>query len=1079
MLFKRRKSDTASEHAGETTSAAELAAALINAAGYRTAIAGNYDSAGEALGSAAGWRAAGRPSAVLLTDLELGQVNAQVGELVDRRIPLLVVVLVRGSLDSAFRAGRAGAAVMLSGGPSESSALIRAALLASARVSVPVIAVIPDLPGPGSTVDPTPVTGTEPILDVNRPSGTAALPAGVRGAVAEHAYLRGPLGEVLDTCLSDAGLDTLTSAHGRGPRAIGWILQDPPARAIASPRRLFPVPDLGLQRPAVQYWPAHPDLILAWSAEAGLAGTPICVHENGAIPPATWRDLLKDAASGGLPPVSFLSDWGHWDQPDLPPEIQERNRRSSERLGATLRGVGEGADLSGVGRVDEASDRLPSGLRGGEDLEVFWRRDGYLRRSGRSQNLLPDEWDSRGRVPPGTSAAILPAPDRSQAPQVSPRACTACGQCWALCPEIAIRARVVRFDRILADRISKSHPLPVRLPRLVRPLGTLCSRLFRDDGLGQYPDLDVLAAEALERLLVKTDLSEEEQDEARRELTDLKLPALPLIPAFDDPERALYLGIDPDRCTGCGLCAEACPDNAISMVEGDAVFDLFDPGVPELGSSEIEVLAAQNPAAALAGEPRAVFPSRGPVGTTVALHQTLGALARPEAAFLTQAGEHIRALRQALETAAQTTLSAAAKIHDFDALAARLDEIESGSVDQAASLGQAPPLETKRFRALTEARDRLKGLAPVGRAPLTLVTSGDLPLPAYPENAFAFPWLHVSSQVAAFARGVLDENMRAAREVASAIVAVEPLAGTGRSLGNVDALTRGLTPRLVILCTDLDGEMMDLLSEDLPVTVVLLAGRPLSAGDQALSVAVAGRCPVAQVSPAEPDHLVESLQALSLNSGASLVSVHVSGAPAEFLLRDLRSAVDSGVWPLFRSSPEGAVMVHRPDTSSASSVLDWMTRQAHYSECFEVRFAHATPDDGIPASRWEEGASGTPYVKLDDRRIAVPDEVAVRQARRIRRLQDRIASLAVQSGPSSSDPAALATASAAPTTPRDGATTAGSSAEQASGPAPQDAEVEPLQDLATRLLHLSGFGPGGSAASRRLGEFVEPNRSES
>ncbi|NNE70707.1 MAG: 4Fe-4S binding protein, partial [Rhodothermales bacterium] len=901
---------------------------------------------------------------------------------------------------------------------------------------------------------------------VRRPRGLAPKRAGGFNDLAELGHRQSGLAQAVDLSLEEAGL---ALAKPGKPAVIGWQSSSADPDVPASPVRLFPAPDLRVDQTLAVAFPASPVVIRAWCGLAGVPNDPV-VGFDGTLDAPSWKSLRRDALAGMLPLESVLLPRASYPDRSLPPEVEERNRQALKTLGSQWR-AGQILDAGGVTAAPTSSstDRLPSSLAGMSDLEAFWRTDGFLRKQGLEDVLLPSAADSLGLAAPGSSAAIFQPSPRERAPRLHPMNCTACGSCWATCPTDAITPRTVRFERVLADGLSHARPLPTRLPRLVRSLGVLCSRLFRDDGLGQYRTLDALVTEALERLLPKTDLSDEEQDEARAELGRLALPSLPLVEAFESTDRALFLGVDPDRCSGCGLCAEACAEDAWEMVPGAEVVDATEEVAVPIGGEDLEALMEAAPATRI-GVTRAVYPSDGmPPGLNLVLRQVLSVLAASEEAVLKAEGTAVTQLQRSLEAGAQKVLNSATQINDFEALTGRLDELETGTLDAVAAAGKAEPLAKRRLRELSEARSQLNGLDPERQAPLSLLITPEVPIPEYPENPFAFPWMRTADP-APFAEGLLEASSRNASAAAERIRTAR-LAADLRDSGDSDALASQLTTRVVVVTTVMTRALEDLLAGSDPVTVLLVAPDPLDALDEGPKRALVGAGPVAQVSPAFPDHLATTLANLNDHRGPSLVCAHAPQAPEAEILKEARLAVASGVWPLLSVSQDGAVRRSRPESpdgpdgavslsgsDAGKSVLDWMVTRDTYREAFEFRYEHGRPSDAVRPAEWLDGAKGTPVVQLDAKRIAVPTPALMESAQsmhhRIQRLRDL---LERNSDELPGDSLPQATSSAGT---------------QADSTAKETRSVEdPTRTLARRLLALSGFG-NAEGQARPLRDFA-------
>jgi hypothetical protein len=112
-----------------------------------------------------------------------------------------------------------------------------------------------------------------------------------------------------------------------------------------------------------------------------------------------------------------------------------------------------------------------------------------------------------------------------------------------------------------------------------------------------------------------------------------------------------------------------------------------------------------------------------------------------------------------------------------------------------------------------------------------------------------------------------------------------------------------LIPRTVVIASRLSPDLLDLLSGDRPIRVVLLACDPVVQSRAVLAVALRGHAFAAQVSPSDPGHLTRVFQQMAEVTGPALVAIHTPVGSMDAILPEAARAVTSGEWPLYTGTP--------------------------------------------------------------------------------------------------------------------------------------------------------------------------------
>jgi pyruvate-ferredoxin/flavodoxin oxidoreductase len=164
-------------------------------------------------------------------------------------------------------------------------------------------------------------------------------------------------------------------------------------------------------------------------------------------------------------------------------------------------------------------------------------------------------------------------------PEWVPENCTACGNCWTVCPDTAIPGLVNEVGQVLdtvVKRVRKRGHEVEHLPRAVR----LMERSLRGL-LGEAREteaVDELIGEAIDKTLAQSDLEDAEKvklrgefDLFREELGDFRF-ALSR-PYYTLPEKQesgagglLSITVNPSSCKGCMECVAVCDDDALRSV---------------------------------------------------------------------------------------------------------------------------------------------------------------------------------------------------------------------------------------------------------------------------------------------------------------------------------------------------------------------------------------------------------------------------------------------------------------------------------------------------------------------------------
>ncbi len=450
--------------------------------------------------------------------------------------------------------------------------------------------------------------------------------------------------------------------------------------------------------------------------------------------------------------------------------------------------------------------RLPQSEAPMTDIHRFWEQTGAFYAAGRGDDQLTDPFIGLGVMPAVSSVFRDMTGIRFDHPEFIPENCTACGDCYTVCPDTAIPGLVseVRsvFDTAI-KRLRKRGKTLEHAPRASRSAEQILKGLLADSG--KDANVDGLIDMAFEQAVNQADLDaagkkqlESEFALVREELDGFQMaitrPHYTLLEKKAKGSGGLFsITINPYTCKGCMECVTVCNDDAlraVSQTEESIAklrktwdFWLDMPTTPErfikianleegIGTLSALLLNKAHYMALNSGDGACLGCSEKTV-----LHlftATVEALMQKRvAAHL----EKIEGLIEGLKKHVQARLVGKMDISDpttlSDALAKRAGEdITLASIaDQMEQAAEGEPIDREWLQEISQLIDRLqqlkwrytKGTTGRGRAALGMINSTGCTSvwgSTYPFNPYPYPWAnHLFQDTPSICIGVFEGHM--------------------------------------------------------------------------------------------------------------------------------------------------------------------------------------------------------------------------------------------------------------------------------------------------------------------------------
>ena len=221
--------------------------------------------------------------------------------------------------------------------------------------------------------------------------------------------------------------------------------------------------------------------------------------------------------------------------------------------------------------------RLPQSRSPASDIHRFWEQTGNFYARGMGSDNLTDPFIGLGVMPAVTSLFRDMTGIRFEHPEWIAENCTACGDCYTVCPDTAIPGLVNEVGQVLdtvVSRVKKRGVATQHLPRAVRTMERHLRDAFNDaDESAAVPEL---IGDAIARTIAESEPDDraalrEEFDEFSEELDGF--PFALSRPYYTLPEKnragdggLLSITVDPYTCKGCMECVAVCDDDALRPV---------------------------------------------------------------------------------------------------------------------------------------------------------------------------------------------------------------------------------------------------------------------------------------------------------------------------------------------------------------------------------------------------------------------------------------------------------------------------------------------------------------------------------
>ena len=223
--------------------------------------------------------------------------------------------------------------------------------------------------------------------------------------------------------------------------------------------------------------------------------------------------------------------------------------------------------------------RMPVSEAPMTDIHRFWEQTGSFYASGRGDDQLTDPFVGLGVMPAVTSVFRDMTGIRFEHPEFIPENCTACGDCYTVCPDTAIPGLVSEVGAVFntaIKRLQKRGATLEHLPKSSRKAEQILKGLLADSGgdanVGGLMDMafgQAVAESGLDdggknALVAEYKLLKAELDGFQTAVTR---PHYTLHEKKEKGSGGLFsVTVNPYTCKGCMECVTVCTDDALRSV---------------------------------------------------------------------------------------------------------------------------------------------------------------------------------------------------------------------------------------------------------------------------------------------------------------------------------------------------------------------------------------------------------------------------------------------------------------------------------------------------------------------------------
>lgn len=219
--------------------------------------------------------------------------------------------------------------------------------------------------------------------------------------------------------------------------------------------------------------------------------------------------------------------------------------------------------------------QVPEGNGTVADIHRFWEQTGSFYLSGKGSDNLVDPFIGASLMPVASGVFRDMTGIRFEHPVWDAAQCTACGNCYTVCPDSAIPGLVSSVADIFATAIQRIETggQPTRyLRRAVRTVEKKLRGQITGDGIAVRPIIDAAIAATLEAAdAVEQPRLAEEFAALQAVLGDFQWSTTK--PYWTRKEKQspgsgglFSITINPYTCKACALCVDVCADNALKMI---------------------------------------------------------------------------------------------------------------------------------------------------------------------------------------------------------------------------------------------------------------------------------------------------------------------------------------------------------------------------------------------------------------------------------------------------------------------------------------------------------------------------------